>query len=84
MLYSFSLIFLFFCEGERTPVGVRLVGPPANIPEHWNMCKTAHRFSSTVSSLLSSGQPETSKLEDPLPYKKIVERKDGKAVVGEW
>lgn len=79
--------FVFFLligsgfPGERTPVGVRLVDSPANIPEHWNMCKTAHRFSSAVSSVLSNSQPE---FEDPLPAKKVVERRDGKAVVGEW
>ncbi|KAJ2919021.1 hypothetical protein MD484_g1449, partial [Candolleomyces efflorescens] len=44
------------------------------------MCKTAHRFSSAVSSVLRSSQPD---FEDPLPAKKIVERRDGKAVVGE-
>ncbi|RXW20608.1 hypothetical protein EST38_g5244 [Candolleomyces aberdarensis] len=73
-------VHVFVRHGERTPVGVRLVDHPANVPEHWNMCKTAHRFNSAVSSLLSNRQPE---FEDPLPARKIVERKDGKAVEGE-
>ncbi|KAJ3517906.1 hypothetical protein NLJ89_g203 [Agrocybe chaxingu] len=80
-------------HGERTPVGVRMAGPPANIPEHWIMCRTARRFRAAVSSFL--GFQHLPQVEQQLSYdnnnaeetlytRKIVERKDGSTGEGEW
>lgn len=44
-------------HGERTPVGIRMSDPPASIPEHWMMCKTARRFRAAVSAA-PLGAPE--------------------------
>ena len=66
--------------GERTPVGIRLAGPPANIPEHWMMCKTARQFKAAVTGFVNAN-PDTGEV---LQTKKAVERRDGRAVDGEW
>ena len=78
--------------GERTPVGVRLANPPASIPEHWIMCKTARRFRTTLSDMLgvSSGKiPITRKelehrVNESQYIPKLVEQIDGTIVEGEW
>lgn len=69
--------------GERAPVGVRLADPPANIPPHWNMCKTARRFQAAVADM--TDMPNTEKgWHGKLHTRKLVERKDGMVVDGEW
>lgn len=70
--------------GERTPVGVRMSDPPASIPEHWMLCKTARRFKAAVTSTLSVGGREVTGDDETLPIKKVVERGDGSVVDGEW
>jgi acid phosphatase len=73
----------FACPGERTPVGVRLADPPANIPSNWVMCKTARRFQATFSDM--SDMLRTQKgCNETYQTQKVVERKDGTAVDGEW
>ncbi|KAG2003286.1 hypothetical protein CC2G_003902 [Coprinopsis cinerea AmutBmut pab1-1] len=52
-------VHVYVRHGERTPVGVRLAGPPANVPEHWNMCHTAQRFGSAVCDMLSMGSKDS-------------------------
>ena len=76
-------VHVYVRHGERTPVGVRLAGPPANVPEHWAMCRRARRFRSALSGILGN-QPEAAKRADILHARKIVERKDGNTVEGEW
>jgi len=66
--------------GERTPVGVRLAGPPANIPEHWMMCKTARRFKAAVTGYVNAN-PDKGEV---LQTRKVVERRDGRVADGEW
>lgn len=72
--------------GERTPVSVRMSGPPASIPEHWIMCKTASRFRATVAKF--EGDMEETQSggvkKDLMPVSKIVERIDGCHFEGEW
>ena len=63
--------------GERTPVGIRLAGPPANIPEHWMMCKTARQFKAAVTGFVNANG-------EVLQARKVAERRDGRAVDGEW
>jgi acid phosphatase len=46
---------IFVRHGERTPVGIRLSSPPASIPEHWLLCKTASRLRAAISSGLVAG-----------------------------
>jgi len=41
-------------QGERTPVGVRMNGPPANIPEYWLLCQAGRKFSAAVWDSLPS------------------------------
>jgi acid phosphatase len=62
--------------GERTPVGIRLSQPPASIPEHWMMCKTARQFQAAVFG--TSGKHEF------LHTEKMVERVDGTVSDSEW
>ncbi|KAF8970225.1 histidine phosphatase superfamily [Flammula alnicola] len=69
---------------------VRLTGPPACIPEYWNMCTTARRFSAAVSSMLGYAPEHVSHVdehdyahEETLNTRKLVERKDGTRVDGE-
>ncbi|KAL4254370.1 Histidine phosphatase superfamily protein [Abortiporus biennis] len=81
-------VHVFVRHGERTPVGVRLNTPPANVPEHWLMCKTARRFRAAVSSTLSPldrPDPEEAHYnsEEQLPIRKVVERPDGSVIEGE-
>ncbi|KDR72600.1 hypothetical protein GALMADRAFT_252751 [Galerina marginata CBS 339.88] len=68
-------VHVYVRHGERTPVGVRLNGSPASIPEHWDMCKTARRFKAAVSGVLG--------IEETLPTRKVVERQDGTMREGE-
>ncbi|KAF8699947.1 Phosphoglycerate mutase-like protein, partial [Rhizoctonia solani] len=41
-------VHVYVRHGERTPVGIRMADPPANIPAYWNLCKTARRFKAAV------------------------------------
>ncbi|KAI0073642.1 phosphoglycerate mutase-like protein [Panus rudis PR-1116 ss-1] len=68
-------VHIYVRHGERTPVGVRMAAPPASIPEHWIMCKTARHFKAAIAS--------TENQEDLLPVRKVVERADGNVVEGE-
>lgn len=62
--------------GERTPVGVRMADPPANIPAFWNLCKTGRRFKAAVTG--NNNASET------LEVLRLSERRDGDAHEGEW
>ncbi|KAF8999109.1 phosphoglycerate mutase-like protein [Cyathus striatus] len=73
-------VHVYVRHGERTPVGVRMNGPPAHIPEFWNMCKTARRFIAAVPTSLS---PTESDLDDILQHRTLVERPDGTVTSGE-
>ncbi|KAF4616606.1 hypothetical protein D9613_008515 [Agrocybe pediades] len=80
-------VHVYVRHGERTPVGVRLTEPPASIPEHWMMCKTARRFRAAVTSALGPVTRDRSltgsEIDETLHTTKVVERKDGTAGVGE-
>ncbi|KAJ3820409.1 histidine phosphatase superfamily [Lentinula raphanica] len=65
-------VHIYVRHGERTPVGVRLAGPPANLPEHWMMCKTARRFQAAVNV-----PGMDSEMDEFQQSRKIVERVDG-------
>ncbi|KAI3604076.1 acid phosphatase [Moniliophthora roreri] len=70
-------VHIYVRHGERAPVGVRMTDQPANIPEHWIMCKTARRMQASVYGLPESG-------DEFLQSRKIVERKDGTSMEGQW
>lgn len=78
--------------GERTPVGIRMAGPPANIPENWMFCHTARQFRAAVASAAGSGEMSdasvpgslATRAEEELRARRVVERPDGAAAVGEW
>lgn len=72
-------VHVYVRHGERTPVGIRLAGPPANIPEHWMMCKTARRFKAAVTGFVNAN-PDTGEVPQT---RKVVERRDGKSADGE-
>ncbi len=56
---------------------------PANIPAHWNMCKTAKRFKAAVAE--TTDMPKTEKgWHASLETRRLVERRDGTVVEGEW
>ncbi|THH31001.1 hypothetical protein EUX98_g3181 [Antrodiella citrinella] len=77
------LICVFRFAGERTPVGIRMSDPPASIPEHWMLCKTARRFKAAVTSSWNASGREFTGDDETLPVRKVVERADGRVVDGE-
>ena len=62
-------------------MGVRLSAPPASIPEHWILCQTARQFRAAVSG---SGEVTDGLADGLLHTRKLVERRDGTSVDGEW
>ncbi|KAI0746993.1 phosphoglycerate mutase-like protein [Daedaleopsis nitida] len=82
-------VHIYVRHGERTPVGVRMSGPPANIPENWMFCHTARQFRAAVAGLSGTEEGiagfEAVQLAAPqeLRARRIVERPDGVAAVGE-
>lgn len=64
--------------GERAPVGVRLADPPASVPSHWMLCTAARQFRAALNFNISALD------SDPMPLKRLVERKDGTSAEGEW
>lgn len=58
--------------------------PPASIPEHWVLCKTARRFKAAVTSTLNVGGRDITGDDETLSISKAVERADGNVVDGEW
>ncbi|KJA16650.1 hypothetical protein HYPSUDRAFT_47130 [Hypholoma sublateritium FD-334 SS-4] len=76
-------VHVYVRHGERTPVGVRLAGPPASIPEHWNMCRTARKFRAAVSSAFDPGSTREPGDKETISTRKLVERRDGSRVEGE-
>ena len=75
-------LLITFPQGERTPVRIRMSEPPASIPEHWTMCKSARNFRAAVAELT---EPVNDAVVDrTMPFRKAVERKDGRSVRGEW
>ena len=73
-------------EGERTPVRVRMADPPASIPVHWSLCRTARLFRAAVATFGDAVQetPRESDGANFLPVKRVLERADGTALEGEW
>ncbi|EIW55519.1 phosphoglycerate mutase-like protein [Trametes versicolor FP-101664 SS1] len=83
-------VHIYVRHGERTPVGVRMADPPANIPEHWMFCNTARQFRAAVSSATAEeGQNllfpavQTGPAAEELRARRVVERRDGSTAVGE-
>ena len=72
--------------GERTPVKVRMADPPASIPAHWQLCRTARQFRASVATFGEAvqGSPRMADGVDFLPIKRVVERPDGTVSEGEW
>lgn len=58
---------------------VRMSDPPANIPERWNLCKTARRFRAAVTSNMNA-----SHLMEEVTVRKVVEGAVGDIETGEW
>ena len=85
-----ELWFCYVVIGERTPVGIRMAGPPANLPEHWMFCHTAREFRAAVDGVGSSDSsvafpPIQDELKaEELRIRRVVERPDGTAATGEW
>ncbi|KDN36734.1 hypothetical protein RSAG8_10663, partial [Rhizoctonia solani AG-8 WAC10335] len=68
-------VHVYVRHGERTPVGIRMTEPPANIPGFWNACRTARRFKAAV----MGGNNATEGVE----ILRLSERSDGYAQAGE-
>jgi acid phosphatase len=59
--------------------------PPASIPAHWMMCKSARNFRAAVAELTAPGEEGTRVLVNgSMPFRKAVERKNGMSIEGEW
>jgi acid phosphatase len=59
--------------------------PPASIPEHWMMCKSARNFKAAVAGLTGGAKEGTGvPVDGSMPFRRVVERKDGTSVQGEW
>ena len=54
--------------------------PPANIPEHWMFCNTARKLKASV----ASEGADAATVPEELPMRRVVERPDGTAAVGQW
>ncbi|KAM5532142.1 hypothetical protein V8D89_014167 [Ganoderma adspersum] len=82
-------VHIYVRHGERTPVGVRMAGPPANIPENWMFCKTARQFRAAVAGVSSEDETavfpsvQAEPRTEELRIHRVVERADGTAVVGQ-
>ena len=63
-------------SGERTPVGPRMTGPPANITSVWPFCNIARQFSASVIG--------EHKRRDSLEVLRVTERRDAQSSDGEW
>ncbi|RPD65713.1 phosphoglycerate mutase-like protein [Lentinus tigrinus ALCF2SS1-7] len=72
-------VHIYIRHGERTPVGIRMAGPPANIPENWMFCHTARQFRAAVASIAAPGEMSDASLR----ARRVVERPNGAAAVGE-
>lgn len=57
-----------------------MAGPPANIPEYWQLCKTAKRFQATVASVFQGKDMQ----DEHIDTRKVVERRNGMRMDGEW
>ncbi|KAB5591231.1 hypothetical protein CTheo_5313 [Ceratobasidium theobromae] len=68
-------VHVYVRHGERTPVGVRMTGPPASIPAFWDMCKSARRFKATI---LGNGDAS-----EAFEVQRLSERSNGYAKEGE-
>lgn len=71
-------VHIYVRHGERTPVRVRMSAPPANIPERWDLCRTARRFRAAVISNMSA----TNAMEE-VTMRKVVEGANGDVEAGE-
>ncbi|KAG6379653.1 histidine phosphatase superfamily [Boletus reticuloceps] len=70
-------VHVYVRHGERTPVRTRMADPPASIPEHWQMCSVARRFSEAVNSTTTTlGEPHP----DGMWFKRGTEMRDGRTV----
>ncbi|KAH9849601.1 phosphoglycerate mutase-like protein [Lenzites betulinus] len=83
-------VHIYVRHGERTPVGVRMADPPANIPENWMFCNTARQFRAAVASApgdygrdMQFPAVQTGPAAEELRARRVVERRDGTAAVGE-
>ncbi|KAF8327226.1 phosphoglycerate mutase-like protein [Cantharellus anzutake] len=68
-------VHFYVRHGERTPVGARMTGPPANIPSVWPFCNIARQFKASV--IGTRGTLES------LEVLRVTEKKDGKSNDGE-
>ncbi|TRM60384.1 histidine phosphatase superfamily [Schizophyllum amplum] len=76
-------VHVYVRHGERTPVGVRLAAPPASIPEHWIMCKTARQLQAAVAGTTGVTAVVSEHNDDFLRTRKVLERRDGSSAEGE-
>ncbi|KAF8601562.1 phosphoglycerate mutase-like protein [Ceratobasidium sp. AG-I] len=68
-------VHVYVRHGERTPVGIRMQDPPANIPAFWNLCKAARQFKAAVMG--------DNNATDSVEILRLSERANGSSEVGE-
>ncbi|KAL1716674.1 histidine phosphatase superfamily [Schizophyllum commune] len=76
-------VHIYVRHGERTPVGIRLAAPPASIPEHWMLCKTARQLQAAVSGTIGGTAVVGEHNDGFLRTRKVLERRDGTSAEGE-
>ncbi|KZT41598.1 phosphoglycerate mutase-like protein [Sistotremastrum suecicum HHB10207 ss-3] len=70
-------VHVYARHGERTPVGVRLVDPPASIPQHWTMCQNGRQFRAAVAGSHALDETSVQQHDASLLLRRAVERRDG-------
>ncbi|EJD05488.1 phosphoglycerate mutase-like protein [Fomitiporia mediterranea MF3/22] len=82
---ALAQVHVYLRHGERTPVRVRMAEPPASIPAHWTLCRTARQFHAAVATFGEAvlDAPRSSDRVDFLPAKRLVEQADGNVLDGE-
>ncbi|KAL1743996.1 histidine phosphatase superfamily [Schizophyllum fasciatum] len=76
-------VHIYVRHGERTPVGVRLAAPPASVPEHWMLCKTARQLQAAVAGTTGATAVVSELGDGFLRTRKVLERRDGSSAEGE-
>jgi acid phosphatase len=69
-------------SGERTPVGVRMNNPPANIPEHWPLCHAGRKFPASIWNPPSNNQDSFT--HSSVNIERVVEFRNGTSKPGVW
>ncbi|CCA68200.1 related to acid phosphatase ACP2 precursor [Serendipita indica DSM 11827] len=77
---SLEQVHVYVRHGERTPVGTRMNNPPANIPEHWPLCRGGRKFSAGILQATENKQALYS--PGTIDIERVVEFRNGSSTSG--